>query len=482
MPTIEKVLNVHYLASLNKKIHLNNLYAFFACVTIPICSMIVSKEGKDMQRISLSWLVFTVFAGTANAAYLPVVDVSRGGISARAAFGEELKPIVRDNPVNVASNPAPVQKKVVARAAAKPSVNNITVGGDVLKPNRPRSDLWAKNGDTPLRMPRMDEIAVLNSDFSLPEESLDLETMQKIAKVSEPKVKESKKSEPKIAHNEAMDELKKLRAEISRLAAAQRDTEEKIAQVRPIVVQTPITGESDVKPVEKVEKIDGVNIHRTVVMDDSVQAKSTPNVIARSIYKKSVEPEIASVGNQMSKMSPNELKKAFKKTYLSENKHLSTYQVDDKFDTISDMSSSTGGFDTSYDLSEMDGGVRPMEIKISFLNNDSGLSRENYNLLTETAAIVVNNPKRAIQIAIPESVTKNKDARKLASRRLAIIEQVLRDTGIAERRIVPVLSQRNDDVFVLRIISNDVFESLTEQKRNMFGDSVSKKTYKSMSW
>ena len=70
----------------------------------------------------------------------------------------------------------------------------------------------------------------------------------------------------------------------------------------------------------------------------------------------------------------------------------------------------------------------------------------------------------------------------MAAKRLAIVEQVLRDTGIAEQRIVPVLSQRDDDVFVLRVISGDTFESLREQKRNMFGDTVSTKTYKSMSW
>ena len=65
----------------------------------------------------------------------------------------------------------------------------------------------------------------------------------------------------------------------------------------------------------------------------------------------------------------------------------------------------------------------------------------------------------------------------------SIVEQVLRDTGVAEQRIVPVLSQRSDDAYVLRIISGDLFETLTQQKKNMFGDDVSsKKTYKSMSW
>ena len=435
---------------------------FFACTEFQICSMMLLKEGKDMQRISLFCLVFAAYIGVANAAYLPVVDISRGGVSARAAFGEDVKVSSRDNAINVASVSVEPQKKVVARNAKKSSVNNITTGGDVLKPNRPRSDLWAKNADAPLRMPRMDEIAVINSDFALPEESLDTSSSPKI-------------TEQHIARDEALSELKKLRAEIARLSAAQRDTEEKMARARPMTVRTPISGAVDVKPAVKNNN-DGVNIRREIVQNDSEKS-----VVARNASNTMAQPKIVSV-NEMSKMSPNELKKAFKKTYLSENKHLSTYQVDDRFDVVSDMSADVVGFDASSDLSEIDAGVRPMEIKISFLNNDAGLSRENYNLLSETAAIVVNNPKRAVQIAIPESVTHDKDARKLASRRLAIIEQVLRDTGIAERRIVPVLSQRSDDVFVLRVISGDVFESLTEQKRNMFGDSVSKKTYKSMSW
>jgi type IV pilus biogenesis protein CpaD/CtpE len=213
-----------------------------------------------------------------------------------------------------------------------------------------------------------------------------------------------------------------------------------------------------------------------------VPVETEKQLVRQNLLQEIKEPTLSAV-TDMSKMSPNELKKAFKKTYLSENKHLSTYEVAaaNRYDTASDMSVDIEGFSASRDLSEMDAGVRPMEIKISFFDGDSGLSRDNYNLLSETASIVVNNPKRAVQIAIPESATHNKDSRKLAARRLAIVEQVLRDTGIAEQRIVPVLSQRDDDVFVLRIISGETFESLTQQKRNMSG-SVSKKTYKNMSW
>lgn len=413
-----------------------------------------------MQRFSF-FIMCLMCVNTANSAYLPTVDVSRGGVSARAAFGEEIVQPTRVKSERVAQKTEP-EKKVVARSAKKSVVanNNVATGGDVLRPNRPRSDLWAKSGEEPLRMPRMDEIAVIDSDTVLPEESL----VASAEPTSAPAL---------VSRDEALNELKQLRSEIARLSALQQES---MARARPVSVRTPIVADTDVKPAVKKRS------------DSAVRREVVPMETEKEIARKSVlshidEPKIAAV-NDMSKMSPNELKKAFKKTYLSENKHLSTYEVAavSKYDTISDMSSSVEGFNASRDLSEMDSGVRPMEVKISFFNNDAGLSRDNYNLLSETASIVVNNPKRAIQIAIPESVTHNKDSRKLAARRLAIVEQVLRDTGIAEQRIVPVLSQRDDDVFVLRIISGDTFESLTQQKRNMFGDNVSKKTYKSMSW
>jgi len=205
-----------------------------------------------------------------------------------------------------------------------------------------------------------------------------------------------------------------------------------------------------------------------------------PDVVVRSV-EKNTSPRIASVRDDMTKMTPAQLRQAFRKTFLSENKHLSTYSVDDRFDVASDMSSSVEGFTARRDLSEA-GGIRALEIKINFRNDDSSLSRDNYNLLSEYASVVVNKPTRAIQIAIPQYMTSDADTRKLAARRLAIVEQVLTDNGVSKQRIIPILSSRDEPGFVLRIISSDEYETLTQQKRNIFGDTVGKKTYKSMSW
>lgn len=419
-----------------------------------------------MQRFSI-FLLCMMVVNAANSTYLPVVDVSNGSVSARAAFGEEVMPVAQRKIENVAVAPQKIERKVVARSAKKSVANNNVASADVLRPNRPSSNLWTR-GEEPLRMPRMDEIAVLDSDVVLPEESLN----SNVVKVAQNDDKEF------ITQREALKELKQLRAEIARLSEAQKKS---VVRARPVAVRTPVAGESNVKPaaeknIAMVEKDSSVNVRRAII-----PMESEKEIARAALVKNTAEPKVASV-KEMNKMSPNELKKAFKKTYLSENKHLSTYENNNGFDVVSDMSVFAEGFNAARDLSEMDSGVRPLEIKISFLNGDAGISRENYNLLSETATIVVNNPKRAIQIAIPESATQSKDSRKLAARRLAIVEQVLRDTGVAEQRIVPVLSQRDDDVFVLRVISSDVFESLTQQKRNMFGDSVSKKSFKSMTW
>ena len=434
--------------------------------------MIDLRKERNMQRFSVSLLLCLICVNARAGAYLPVVDVSNGTVSARAAFGEE---ITVENRVSVAPVAKKTDKKVVARTARKSVANTNTVvasnNNDVLKPMRPSSDLWARN-ESPLRMPRMDEIAVVRSDDLLPEESLDATPVRVAARSVKPVQNDSK-----VSSREMMAEINSLRSEIARLNELQKQTNAKIANARDVVPRPEILDKFESKPEPKLaQNNNGINIRREVVPMETNQS-----IMARAMDEKPAEPIIARV-NDMSKMSPNELKKAFKKTYLSENKHLSTYQVDNRYDVVSDMTTSIEGFNAQRDLSETNGGVRPLEIKISFMNGDAGLSRENYNLLSEYATIVVNNPKRAIQVAIPESVTRDKDGRKLAARRLAIVEQVLRDTGIAERRIVPVLSQRDDDVFVLRIISGDTFESLTQQKKNMFGDDVSKKTYKSMSW
>lgn len=415
-----------------------------------------------MHKFSASLLAIFVISNAWGDVRLPVVNVASAGVSARAAFGEE---IVNSKTVSVA--PVVKTRSVVARPAVKQtkvSHGEKLATADILIPNRPSSDLWATN-DAPLRMPRPSEFAVLNSDFDLPEEDLDY--------VQQKPMVVARNAEP-ITKHEAMAEIDNQIAklmELQRRADASVGVQTTHVITEPKIIETVVA--NNTKTVETKNGDSSVKLSRVVVPIDN-------DTVARTV-EKNTSPRITAARNDMSSMSPAELRRAFHKTFLSENKHLSTFQIDDRFDTTSDMSSSVEGFTAVRDLSES-GGIRPLEIKIRFRNDDSALSRDNYTLLTEYASIVVSNPKRAIQVTIPQDVMNDVDSRKLAARRLAIVEQVLRDTGVAEQRIVPVLAARGDDGFLLRIISNDQFETLTQQQRNLFGDTVGKKTYKSMSW
>ena len=430
-------------------------------------------------------LVLPAFAG----ARLPVVNTTKTAVSARAQYGVPV-PVVANNttaqPVAMesASRTATNKKRVVARSTkTKPApAKNISVdtgekiaaNSEYLVPNRPSPDLWAKN-DTPLRMPRANEFSVITSNDILPEEYIS--GASKPSEFAELSAKTS-----------ALD------AQIARLMEMQKRADESVATRHVRYTNSgnekiAYTAESAVSPArdeipENVIKPriadadDGVHVARVVVPRDDLIGGD----VVRRAVKKDNETKIQEVREDMTKMSPAELRRAFRKTFLSENKHLSTYPIDDRFDVASDIGTFTEGFTSARDLSEDAEKIRPLEIKIGFKNSDSALSRENYNLLSEYAGIVVANPKRAIQVAIPVGATQTADARKLAARRLAIVEQVLRDTGVSEQRIVPVLSQRDEEGFVLRIISNEQYETLTKQKRNMFGDTTGSNTYKSMSW
>lgn len=455
-----------------------------------------------MRQISVSVLALFFILPAFADARLPVVNLASGGVSARAAFGEPVaktatKKLKKNTETVVANNNqnskktenkrnvvarASVQKQVVEKVSAeKDSGENIFASADVLTPRRPSSDLWARN-DTSLRLPRPEEFSVIKSDFELPEESLD----KNINSTKTVVARAAQKTEQPVARQQvAKQSLSELDAQIAKLNELQRRADESVNEIAPVRVASRQT--QNIIKNDSIQSEPKIAVSRDVVKttepEVSLSRMVVPmdeDVVVRAVQK--VEsPRIASVREDMVKMSPTELRKAFRKTFLSENKHLSTFQIDDRFDVASDMSSAAEGFTSERDLSES-GGIRPLEIKIKFRNDDSALSRDNYNLLTEYAGIVLSNPTRAVQVSIPQSVVNNTDDRKLAARRLAIVEQVLRDTGISEQRILPVLSQRDEDGLVLRMISLDQYETLTQKQRDMFGDTVSKKTYKSMSW
>lgn len=413
-----------------------------------------------MRLTLVSTLVFFAVLPAFASAKLPTVNIGGTGVSARSAFGdnESLRGAVKTAPA----------KRVVARTARNTDAvaKHRDTFVDVLSPNLPSSNLWAENKNTentgvnaPLRMPRMDEFAVFNSnDFDLPDEDINIDYVAK---------QETPVSDNQIANDleDTMNRMAEIDAKIARLSELQRRANDSVKQR--------VVGRASVE-----KKDSDVKLSRTVV------PMREPDVLVRSVEKHTVAKQESKKQNNLADLSPSELRKAFRKTFLSENKHLSAMRdaYATEYDENTTLTTSGAGFTAETNLSEMGSGIRPFEIKISFRDFDSALSRENYTLLTTFAGIVVNDPKRAVQVLIPNDATTDADNRKLTARRLAIVEQVLRDTGVPEQRILPVLSNRDDDGgLVLRNIDSTQYETLTKQQRNQFGKTTSK-TYKSMTW
>ena len=430
-----------------------------------------------MRRFTISVLSVFVVLPAIAAGHLPVVNVASGGVSARAAFGEENEKTVKNVSVAQKKQGAPTRTKRVVSRSAVPVVSidageSMIVSNDVLSPRRPSNDLWAKS-DSNLRMPTPDEFSVIRTDTVLPEERLD----QKIAVAPRAPIVRPTQTETKAV---ALQSVPDMDTQIARLAELQRLATDSVRAVSARTISAPIS-EADTPASESAFARAETTAPETVALHRLVVPMENDDVVMRTV-KQTKSPRIAAVREDMTKMNPTELRRAFRKTFLADNKHLSTFSIDSRFDTASDMSASVEGFTAERDLSEGSAGIRPLEIKISFRDADSALSRQNYRLLTEYAGVVVSKPTRAIQIGIPQYMTLKSDERKLAARRLAIVEQALIDNGISKQRIVPVLSARDEPSFVLRVISSDEYETLPKQSRHMFGDTVSKKTYKSMSW
>lgn len=418
------------------------------------CSMMCSGKERIMRFKFISMFGFLAVLPVVSHAALPVVNVGNDAVSARAAFGEGVT--MR----GAVANPV---KRVVSRRGN----SNIQYGArkndvDVLSPNLPSSNLWAENTatiDTPLRMPSAREISVLTNEFDLPDESLDYSfAIDNTASTKDNTVARDLES--------MTNRMAEIDAQIAKLAELQRRANNSVKHAKKVAVAND-------------DDADDIKISRTVV------PMNEPDILIRSVEKHNASNKDTKshMTESLADLSPTELRKAFRKTFLSENKHLSAMRdtYADEYDTTS-VTTGMAGFTAESNLSEMGSKIRPFEIKVSFRNADSALSRDNYTLLTTFAGIVVNDPKRAVQVLIPKDATTDADDRKLTARRLAIVEQVLRDTGVPEQRIMPVLSNREDDGgLVLRNIDSTQYETLTKQQRSQFGKTTTK-TYKSMTW
>ncbi len=124
-----------------------------------------------------------------------------------------------------------------------------------------------------------------------------------------------------------------------------------------------------------------------------------------------------------------------------------------------------------------------LEMKISFQDGSSAVSGESVNLLRSFGQIAIEHPTNSIEIALPQSVMSDSNLKKLTARRLSLVSNILRDNGISDKQIYPVLSNRDVNSFAFRVITNDPYDIYQVGKReSLFEDDSSIKEYEVLKW
>ena len=125
-----------------------------------------------------------------------------------------------------------------------------------------------------------------------------------------------------------------------------------------------------------------------------------------------------------------------------------------------------------------------LQMKIEFNPNDDAISSESVNIIRSFAQIVTDSPTQNIEIGISERAMGDDSTKKLTARRMAIVANILRHAGVADRQIAPVLTSRDIDSFSFRAVSGDRFENIVTRRgeADAFGEGEVVQSNSVMSW
>ncbi len=126
--------------------------------------------------------------------------------------------------------------------------------------------------------------------------------------------------------------------------------------------------------------------------------------------------------------------------------------------------------------------ISVLQMKISFDEDASAVSSTNLDLITSFAQVLQNDPTNGVEIRISDQSMRELSKKKIAARRLAIISQILRDQGLKENQIKPVLSKREFDSVTLRVINLDQHQRLTTTKTDSLGKVIEERSHNIMEW
>ena len=207
------------------------------------------------------------------------------------------------------------------------------------------------------------------------------------------------------------------------------------------------------------------------------------------------KPAGKSAEKAVSSLSPKLLKEDLYNTYISENEYLSPLEYapgpEGADDAISrpDRRAVEGKLKDAKKKIDLPAGPlkvgsrEVLQMKLDFEPTSAAVSGESVNVIRSFAQVAADQPTNSIEIGIAGSVMNNPAKKRLAARRLAIVSNILRNSGLSERQIFPVLSERDEDSFSFRAVGNDRYERVSISKGvDMFGDAESVQYYDLMRW
>lgn len=208
-----------------------------------------------------------------------------------------------------------------------------------------------------------------------------------------------------------------------------------------------------------------------------------PNPFVKTLKDVSPKPAAAPArtnpaAEKQVSMAPQSLKQELNRAYVSENRYLSPMEEPTP-------SASAAPRPNIRELSPGPmriGNREVLQMKLEFTKDSSAMTSESVNIVRSFAQVATADHTNAIEIAISDSVMADEAAKRLAARRLAIVSNILRSSGLAERQIVPVLAARDPDSFAFSVVNTDRFERFSTGSVDAFGESENVQTFELMKW
>lgn len=173
------------------------------------------------------------------------------------------------------------------------------------------------------------------------------------------------------------------------------------------------------------------------------------------------------------------LKKELENNYIAQNRYVSPLTLEDV-----NRESEKGIYKSvTIKNNKNNSKLNILQMKLGFSEKSSALNSRNINNLRNFAGTVLDSPNQGVKVGIGSGSLQSQEAKQLAARRYSILHKILREEGVKEKNIIPVLTSRSEDSFSLNIFDVDNFQTTKRSGGiNIFGEEVDRRYYNTLSW